>query len=36
LGRLADAEITQLGEQIATLAQEFARPPRFDALLVPA
>jgi uncharacterized protein (DUF362 family) len=36
LGRLADAEIKQIGEGISTLAQGFARPPRFDALLVPA
>ena len=35
LGRLNENEITQLGESIASLAQPFARPPRFEKLLVP-
>jgi uncharacterized protein (DUF362 family) len=35
LGRLHETEITQLGESIASLAQPFARPPRFESLLVP-
>jgi uncharacterized protein (DUF362 family) len=35
LGRLRDSEIAQLGESIASLAQPFARPPRFDAHLLP-
>jgi uncharacterized protein (DUF362 family) len=34
LGRLQEAEITQLGESIQKLAQPFQRPPKFDALLV--
>jgi uncharacterized protein (DUF362 family) len=33
LGRLQEAEITQLGESIQKLAQPFQRPPKFDALL---
>jgi len=35
LGRLNEKEITQLGESIATLAQPFQRPPRFDVHLLP-
>ncbi len=35
LGRLKEAEIEQLGEAIASLAQPFAPPPRFDKLLMP-
>jgi hypothetical protein len=35
LGRLREVEIAQLGEAVATLAQPFAPPPRFDKLLLP-
>jgi uncharacterized protein (DUF362 family) len=35
LGRLREAEIAQLGESVAALAQPFAPPPRFDKLLLP-
>jgi uncharacterized protein (DUF362 family) len=35
LGRLKENEITQLGENIAKLAQPFQRPPRFDVHLLP-
>jgi uncharacterized protein (DUF362 family) len=35
LGRLQEAEIAQLGEAVAALAQPFAPPPRFDKLLLP-
>jgi uncharacterized protein (DUF362 family) len=35
LGRLHEAQITQLGESIATLAQPFKPPPHFEKLLLP-
>jgi uncharacterized protein (DUF362 family) len=35
LGRLAADQIEQIGEPIAGLAQQFARPPRFDNVLMP-
>jgi uncharacterized protein (DUF362 family) len=35
LGRIQDAEITQLGEGIATLATPFAQPPNFEKFLMP-
>lgn len=35
LGRLDESQIQQLGESIASLAQSFAHPPRFEKLLVP-
>ncbi len=36
LGRIAEAEIEQLGEPIEALAQEFVRPPYFERGLMPA
>jgi uncharacterized protein (DUF362 family) len=36
LGRIKEAEIEQIGEPIAALAQEFARPPYFERGLMPA
>jgi uncharacterized protein (DUF362 family) len=36
VGRLAEAEIPQLGEPIAALAQTFALPPMIDRELLPA
>jgi uncharacterized protein (DUF362 family) len=35
LGRLDEANIPQLGEQIATLAQAYEPPPKFENLLLP-
>src|SRR5438046_7910133 len=35
LGRIKDAEITQLGEAITTLATPFAHPPNFEKFLMP-
>jgi uncharacterized protein (DUF362 family) len=35
LGRLDAAQIEQIGEPIADLAQQFAPPPRFDKVLLP-
>lgn len=35
LGRLAEAEIPQLGESIATLAQDFEMPPDIETQLLP-
>jgi uncharacterized protein (DUF362 family) len=35
LGRLDVEKIEQIGEPIASLAQPFAPPPRFDKILLP-
>ena len=36
LGRLAAADIPQLGEPVEALAQRFALPPGVDKMLLPA
>lgn len=35
IGRLLEADIPQIGEPIAAMAQDFVRPPGFDTLLIP-
>ena len=36
LGRLAEADIPQIGESIASMALDYARPPKFESLMMPA
>ena len=36
LARLAEADIPQIGESIASMALDYARPPKFESLMMPA